>query len=155
MQDSLNLQIRDGIMDYLANEVTLDQFLDQFMDKAEEVEEIGDPGLVDLVNTIKLYWAELTGSYLTQQEFRDLLRPFVEVIEVPLQVTGLLPQQTPFAGTPAVEIMRVPLRVTGSSPQNTPFAGMPDLDQSGSGSSIYNGPLMDEPQRNARHKLLV
>jgi hypothetical protein len=130
MQDSLDLQIRDGIMDYLAEQVTMEQFLDRFMDQAEEAEEIGDPELEDLVNTIKLYWAELTGNYLTQQEFRDLLRPFVQKIEVPLQVTDLIPQ-------------------------HTLFAGMPDSQQSGSGSLIYKGSLMDESQRNARYELVI
>jgi len=130
MQDSLDLQIRDGIMDYLSNQVSLEQFLDRFMDEAEEAEEIGDPELENLVNTIKLYWAELTGNYLTQQHFRDLLRPFVEMIKVPLQVAGL-------------------------SQQSTPFAGMPDLDQSGSGSLVYNRPLMEESQRNTCYELVI
>lgn len=137
-------------MDYLADQLSLEDFLDKIMDQAEEVDGVGDPGLNDLVNTIKLYWAELTGDFLTRQEFRDLLRPFVELITVPLHGGDVEQQQIITTSTTAET------SVIDDKPETLlPLSIAPDVAQSSSSSLVENGPLVDNPQRNTSQVLVL
>jgi len=70
MQHPLELQIREHISHYVTGQNTLDQFLDQFMNTAEEAEEVGDSVLLDFVDTVKLYWSEYTNGDRSEEDFR-------------------------------------------------------------------------------------
>lgn len=137
-------------MDYLADKVSLFQFLDWLMDRGEDVEKAGDPELTDVVETIKLYWAELTGDYLTKAEFRDLLRPFVETLLVPLEVGELARQQNTFSTSSKPEV--VVNELLGSGDQS--IRGQ-ELVESSSSSLVYNRPLADDPQRYTCQELVL
>lgn len=86
MQGSLALQLRHAVAEYLAHRLSLTQFLDQFMDIADDAEEDADALLLGLVDTIKLYWAEYTSGDFTEEKFRQLLWPIVDTytVTVPL-----------------------------------------------------------------------
>lgn len=79
MPRALDLQIliHSQVADYVAERVPLYDFIDSFMDTAEDVYETDDAALIGLVNTIKLYWAEFTHGDHTEDELRALLRPLV------------------------------------------------------------------------------
>jgi hypothetical protein len=149
MYNSLNLQIRTGIMDYLAEKVSLFQFLDWLMDREEDVEKAGDAELLHLVETIKLYWAELTGDYLTKEEFRDLLRPFIETLVVPLEIGELVQQQHIFSTSSKPEI--VANKLLGSTDQ--PIREEEVINFSPS-SWAYNRSLANDSQRYPSEQLV-
>jgi len=150
MQDSLDLQIRNGVMNYLADKVSLFQFLDTFVDMADEVDRIGDPELERLVNTIRHYWAELTGDYLTKEGFRDLLRPLVEPLIVPLEVGGLVRQQSSFRTSSESEIITNKLKVLEYQP--TRVEEVVDFSPH---SLVYDRSLVDNSQGYTREQLVI
>lgn len=82
MKRSLDLQIRSHIAAYSSGADSLQQFLDWFMDAAEEAYEVGDLALVDLVDSVKLYWAEFTNGDLTEVVLRELLSPLSDTYHV-------------------------------------------------------------------------
>lgn len=82
MQRPLNVQIREHIADYVAGRASLRQFLEWFMDAAEDAYAANDPDLVDLVDTIKLYWAEFTNGDRSEDDLRSALRPLADTYPV-------------------------------------------------------------------------
>lgn len=150
MQDSLNLQIRNGIIDYLAGKVSLFQFLDKFMDIANEADRIGDPELERLVNAIRHYWAELTGDYLTKEGFRDLLLPLVEPLIVPLEVDGLVRQQSSLHTSSESEVVTNKLKVLEYQP-----ARVDEVVDFSPNSLVYDRSLVDNSQGYTREQLVI
>lgn len=71
-------KIREKLQIYLANGMTLRQFIIWFYARAWEVEIVPrvDVGLFDLICQVKLCIAEMATSRCTEDELRKMLRPF-------------------------------------------------------------------------------
>lgn len=66
----LDLEIRDCIAAYAAEDMTLEAFEDWFL---EETWQAQDPVAADLIATVELRIAEFTGGYLDEDELRSVL----------------------------------------------------------------------------------
>lgn len=78
MQYSLDFEIRDHLAAYLAREISPHDFENWFFPKTWDVDQTGDPALVDLVYEIKLNWAEFSNGDWTEEELRRMLSLLVE-----------------------------------------------------------------------------
>ncbi len=78
MQHSLEFEIRDRLIAYLANEISLHDFEDWFFPKTWDVDKMHDPALLDLVYQIKLDWAEFSNGDWTEKELRSMLRSLAQ-----------------------------------------------------------------------------
>jgi hypothetical protein len=84
MQHSLEFEIRDHILAYLAGEISLRDFEDWFFPKTWEAEadKSGDRPLIDLVYQIKLDWAEYTNGDWSEKDVRSMLKSLAERVTI-------------------------------------------------------------------------
>ena len=78
MQHPLELEIRDRLTAYLADEISLHDFEDWFFPKTWSIDKLSEPALLDLVYQIKLDWAEFTNGDWSEEELRSMLQSLVE-----------------------------------------------------------------------------
>ena len=90
MQHSLEFEIRDRLLAYLAGEISLHDFEDWFFPKTWEVDKLGDPALLDLVYEIKLDWAEFSNGDWSEKELRSMLKSLAEKITISSSPTRLI-----------------------------------------------------------------
>jgi hypothetical protein len=77
MSYSLDINIRERLAAYLANEISLREFEDWFFPETWDVDQLGNLALTNLVYGIKLCLAEFSNGDWTEGELRNLLRPFM------------------------------------------------------------------------------
>jgi len=82
MQHSLEFEIRDHLLSYLAGEISLHDFEDWFFAKTWDIDKSGDPGLLNLVYQIKLDWAEFSNGDWSEEELRSMLKSLTERITI-------------------------------------------------------------------------
>lgn len=90
MQHSLEFEIRDHLLAYLAGEISLRDFEDWFFPKTWEVDKIGDTALQDLVYQIKLDWAEFSNGDWSEKELRSMLKSLAEKVTISSSPTRLI-----------------------------------------------------------------
>jgi len=90
MQHSLEFEIRDRLLAYLAGEISLRDFEDWFFPKTWEVDKFGDTALLDLVYRIKLDWAEFSNGDWSEKEFRSVLKSSAEKVTISSSPTRLI-----------------------------------------------------------------
>jgi len=78
MSYSLDINIRERLAAYLANEISLREFEDWFFPETWDVDQLGNLTITNLVYGIKLCLAEFSNGDWTEGELRNLLRPFIE-----------------------------------------------------------------------------
>lgn len=69
----LDLQIRDWLARYLADEVSLEQFVEWFASSAWDAHRSAAPRVQDLVDEIELQLAEYSSGGISPAEFRRRL----------------------------------------------------------------------------------
>jgi hypothetical protein len=82
MQHSLEFEIRDHLLSYVAGEISLHDFEDWFFAKTWDVDKSGDAALLDLVYQIKLDWAEFSNGDWSEQELRGMFKSLAEKITI-------------------------------------------------------------------------
>ena len=82
MQHSLEFDIRDHLLAYLAGEISLRDFEDWFFPKTWEADKSGDTALLDLVYQIKLDWAEFTNGDWSESDLRSMLKSLAERVTI-------------------------------------------------------------------------
>lgn len=82
MQHSLEFEIRDHILAYIAGEISLRDFEDWFFPKTWEADKSGDTDLLDLVYQIKLDWAEFTNGDRSEKDLRSMLKSSAERVTI-------------------------------------------------------------------------
>ena len=90
MQHSLEFEIRDHLLAYLAGEISLRDFEDWFFPKTWEVDKFGDTALLDLVYQIKLDWAEFSNGDWSEEELRSMLKSLAEKVTISSSPTRLI-----------------------------------------------------------------
>jgi len=78
MPHPLEFEIRDHLLKYLANEITLHDFEDWFFAKTWDIDRLDEPSLLDLVYRFKLNWAEYSDRHLSEKDFRGMLLSLVQ-----------------------------------------------------------------------------
>jgi hypothetical protein len=78
MSHSLDFNIHERLIDYLAGEITLRDFEDWFFPETWDVDQKRDLALVGLVYAIKLSLAEFSNGDWTEDELRGLLQSLQE-----------------------------------------------------------------------------
>ena len=74
-QHPLELEVRDRLAAYVADKISLGEFLDWFLPTTWNVHQPDDLSLMDLIGEIELYWAEYTNGHRSDQELRDMFKP--------------------------------------------------------------------------------
>lgn len=82
MPHPLELEIRDHLLKYLANEITLHDFEDWFFTKTWDIDRLYEPSLLNLVYQFKLNWAEYSDRHLSEKDFRSMLLSLVQRYDV-------------------------------------------------------------------------
>ncbi|SRR5258706_4171354 len=156
MDESLALRVRSATADYLADRIPLNQFLDQFMGAAEEAEDSADPSLHDLVDTVKLYWAEYTNGDHTEEELRRLLRPLVDTYKVVVHTEQVASAPTICTSAGGTTQLQGFGRLSGVLSLEQLGHTSRDLT-SGMESESYRQPLaiVDESQRNTTQEVVL
>jgi len=78
MSHPLNYDIRERLGEYLAHEISLEEFEDWFIPETWDIDQTDDLDLLNLVYGIKLRLAEFSNNDCTEDKLRSLLRPFIE-----------------------------------------------------------------------------
>jgi hypothetical protein len=154
MPRSLDLQIRDHVAEYVGNEVSLEQFLDWFMDAAEDAYETDNGRLIDLVDTIKLYWAEHTNGDLTEDALRAALRRVAETYLFATESATWqhFPSiQTSATGQPP--ILKTMALSVSSGPQPTTGATYTTTTETESDRQTLG--VVNEPERNTSQEFIL
>lgn len=76
--ESLDIEIRDKLAKYLANEISLEEFQDWFVPGTWEVRESGNTSAIELSAEIALRLAEFSNGHWTELSLREKLRPLLE-----------------------------------------------------------------------------
>lgn len=85
----IDLQIRQQLAQYLANEISLKDFQDWFVPNTWELEKrTNNQGALDVRNTIDLALAELTNGHLSEDELQRRLLPLVQTYVVQINFSG-------------------------------------------------------------------
>jgi hypothetical protein len=80
MNFSLELEIRDWLARYIDNTITLTAFRDWFVPATWDVERSGERGAEELSAEIELRFAEYSNGHRSEEELKDLLRPYVSTV---------------------------------------------------------------------------
>lgn len=84
MEPLKNIEIRNWLVRYLAQEISLKEFEDWFVPATWDVEKSKNPFAVQTAQEIDLRLAEFSNGHITEDELKTLLRPLVQQYEVPL-----------------------------------------------------------------------
>jgi len=82
MENRLDLEIREKLAEHLANQISLDQFVQWFVPATWEIEESGNILASELAHEIQLRLAEFSENHWTEEELRRLLSPLIESYSV-------------------------------------------------------------------------
>ena len=77
MIDVLNVELRDRLVAYLADEISLLEFQEWFVPRLWGVDEHADPTTQELWFEVELRLAEYTSGHRTVEELRESLLPLV------------------------------------------------------------------------------
>jgi hypothetical protein len=78
MADSLARDVREHVISFLADELTLPEFQDWLVGATWDVEARREPNIVDVVYEIKLALAEHSRGDISMPDVRERLRALVE-----------------------------------------------------------------------------
>jgi len=78
----IDLQIREAIVRYLAEEISIQDFKDGFVPVAWQIEETNNRIAIELAHEIELILAEYGNGDWTEDEVRNGLRPFIQSYNV-------------------------------------------------------------------------
>jgi hypothetical protein len=82
MTDSLALVLREHVIAYLVDEVSLRDFQDRLVGATWDIEDRGDPHATDMAYEIKLALAEHSQGDISLQELREQLGDLVATVNV-------------------------------------------------------------------------
>ena len=88
MNTPLELAVRERLVDYLTDETTLDEFKDWLVGATWDVDDLGDPGMMDLVYSIKLLLAEHSSGHRSDEDLRAELLPLVDRYQTTVILMG-------------------------------------------------------------------
>lgn len=74
----LDIEIREQLARYLANEISLEEFQGWFVPATWNVEQTNNPIAAELAHEIELRLAEFSNGHWTEDDLRSLLGPLVE-----------------------------------------------------------------------------
>jgi len=77
MSSTLNAEIRERLVRYLAGEISLAAFQEWLVPRAWDVEQSGNAAAIELANELELRLAEYTSGHRTEAELREALLPLV------------------------------------------------------------------------------
>lgn len=84
MKPSLDIEIRDWLTRYLADEISFEDFLNWFVPSSWNVGKSGNRAAMNLVYEIELWLAEFSNGIWSEAELKQNLRPLVENYRVEL-----------------------------------------------------------------------
>lgn len=81
----LDTEIRQKIADYLASEITLQDFQTWFVSSTWDMPALDNPRLIRVIGKVELWLAEFSIDHLTEDEMQYEMRQF---LNEPIKITG-------------------------------------------------------------------
>ena len=98
MVSSLEIRIREKLVQYLVQELSIDEFEDWIVQHTWNVHQVDSGTVQDLASAIEARLAEYSGGHITEESLRNQLRPLAQ------QYVMMIGPQSPSASSSS-EIM--------------------------------------------------
>lgn len=147
MDTSLMTELQDRLMAYVSGQITLPQFEEWFVPSTWDAQDTDDTRLIQTRNAVDARIAEYTNRDWTEEELRDLLRPYAETRVIPFSNTTNSVLDPQSANESAIN--RVSLDLTLAGGAWTLLAPNPQILRSSTDA------LHDDAERNPREPLVL